>query len=91
MKKRRPGFRPMKRRFRPQTRVEPLASMSPATFFETRETFNLSQKEIAEFLGVTTRTVNRWEQGITPIPPMVDGALSVLIQEIEEKEASKDD
>ena len=36
---------------------------------KAREQHNLTQKELAEEIGVTHITVNRWEKGkVTPIP-----------------------
>lgn len=44
-----------------------------------RATLGLSQRELAETLGVTRNTLNRWEMGLHPIPPMAQKFLRELL------------
>lgn len=41
---------------------------TPKRFRELRESMQMSQAQLAEYLGVNTRTVGRWELGRTRIP-----------------------
>ena len=42
--------------------------MTPSDIRATRETLGLSAQDFAALLGVTTRTVYRWEDGTREIP-----------------------
>jgi DNA-binding transcriptional regulator YiaG len=43
-----------------------------------RDDFNLTQRELAELLGVARNTVARWEVGICKPPKIADLALQAL-------------
>lgn len=43
--------------------------MTPLELTEAREALHLSQKALAEVLGVHPTVVNRWERGHAKIPP----------------------
>lgn len=45
--------------------------MTPAEFKAIRVGLGLSQANIAAVVGRDTRTVQRWEGGVTPIPVLV--------------------
>ena len=38
---------------------------------EARQSLGLTQQELAARLGVSRASVNRWETGAWPVPPMV--------------------
>jgi transcriptional regulator with XRE-family HTH domain len=42
----------------------------------------LSQRQLAEYLGVERKAVNRWESGVTSIPPYLYLALRQLEAEL---------
>ena len=42
--------------------------MNNETLREMRQSINLSQAELAHWLGTTRRTVSRWETGSRPVP-----------------------
>lgn len=46
-----------------------------------REALGLTQRALAERLGVREETVNRWERGRVPIPRTVDLALVTIEQQ----------
>lgn len=49
---------------------EPVPQLPPATERRRlRLAFGVTQDELAESLGVTTRTVRRWENGMDPTGP----------------------
>lgn len=43
-----------------------------------RQTFNLSQPQLAEVLGVSQGTVSRWERHADEIPPVDPGQARIL-------------
>ena len=43
--------------------------MTPSEFTAAREALHLSQRALAEVLGVHPNVVNRWERGGAKIPP----------------------
>lgn len=45
--------------------------MTPSEFRAIRVGLGLSQAKLAEVVGRDTRTVQRWEGGVTPIPVLV--------------------
>lgn len=42
---------------------------------EWREAVTLTQRDLADYLGVTTTTISRWETGAVPMPPYLRFAL----------------
>ena len=46
---------------------------------EARQSLGLTQQELADRLGVSRASVNRWETGAWPVPQMVTMAVSVLV------------
>ncbi len=44
-------------------RIEPVKELSGEDVKEIRRTANLTQRTLAEFLGVSTKTVEAWESG----------------------------
>jgi DNA-binding XRE family transcriptional regulator len=58
-----------KNRRRKKPRAHPhFVWVDPAEFYRERVTAGLSQKQAAEYLGVTRRTMNNWEAGRSRIP-----------------------
>ena len=55
--------------------------MSRQQLREWRRTRYLSQPNLAELLGVSTNTVNRWEVGETKVPSFLHLALETLDRE----------
>jgi transcriptional regulator with XRE-family HTH domain len=55
--------------------------MTDADLRRRRAALNLSQKKLAEVLGVSKSTVAHWEQGVQAIPRYLDLALQTLERE----------
>jgi len=54
------------------------APMTPAELLVAREFLGLNVEELAEFLGVQTRTVRRWHEGSYPVPNGVRERIEAL-------------
>jgi len=54
--------------------------MTPAEFRCLREYLGLPLNWVASNLAVTERTVNRWENGVTPIPDRASAELARLAE-----------
>lgn len=52
--------------------------MTPAQLKSLRERLGLAQEQLAKQMGVTRNTVNRWEMGLHPIPPLAAKLLQML-------------
>jgi hypothetical protein len=52
--------------------------MTPAEFRCIREYLGLPLGWVAASLGVNERTVNRWENGVTPVPERASAAMAQL-------------
>jgi DNA-binding transcriptional regulator YiaG len=52
--------------------------MEPSELRTRRLALHLSQKHLAEVLGVSASTVAHWEQGVQKIPAYLDLALRTL-------------
>lgn len=52
--------------------------MIAATLKSLRATLGWSQQRLAEELGVQRNTVNRWEMGTNPIPPMAEKLIATI-------------
>ena len=57
--------------------------MTPTTFRHLREHLGLSVAYAADVLGVSTRTVSRWEHGDTALPTYAQSWMSAWIQDTE--------
>ena len=53
--------------------------MSAEEFRRLRIDADLTQNRAAELLGVTTRTISRWESGLVPIDPLKAEAIRRLL------------
>lgn len=62
-------------------------SMHPEAFRAIREGLGLSHEWLAEHLGKTTRTIERWEAGSTPVRPAVVEAMLMLEAEARDQVA----
>jgi DNA-binding transcriptional regulator YiaG len=60
-------------------------TITPEKFRELRESIGYSQEELAEYMGVNTRTVGRWELGRTRIPQACSFLLLYLVLQIKTK------
>ncbi len=47
---------------------------------ERRRRLGLTQAQLAEALGVTTRAVGKWEAGDAPIAPSIELAIRYLLE-----------
>lgn len=54
--------------------------MTPTAFKAARVTLGLSQRQLAERLGCTERTIRKWEKGERGIPGPADTAMGLLIK-----------
>lgn len=52
--------------------------MTTTQLKQIRAALGWSQQRLAEELGVQRNTVNRWEMGLNPIPPMAERLLALL-------------
>ncbi|MFQ5545620.1 MAG: helix-turn-helix domain-containing protein [Acidiferrobacterales bacterium] len=59
--------------------------MSRHLFKMLRRSIGLSQTKLAREMGVTLRTVSRWERGNFPIPRLAELALKAIFKEANEK------
>jgi transcriptional regulator with XRE-family HTH domain len=50
------------------------------TFKKLRESVGFTQAEVAELLGVTIRSLTRWETGVLPTPRMAELALRYIVE-----------
>ena len=48
------------------------------TFRERRDAMGLTQKELADRLGVRSNTVARWERGVRPTPASAEKCFALL-------------
>lgn len=56
-----------------------------------RKFFRLSQDQLAPILGVTRRTISRWEQGHSPCPEDLLGRLKDVTMELKLKYSAEED
>jgi transcriptional regulator with XRE-family HTH domain len=56
-------------------------NMTKGQFKELREAIDYSQAKLAKEMGVTIRTITRWETGEFPIPRIAELALRSVVQE----------
>ncbi len=61
--------------------------MTIRKFKELRQDIGYSQAKLAKELGVTIRTVSRWEHGDFPIPKVAELALKMIVREASEKKS----
>lgn len=54
-----------------------------------RKLFHLTQEELANYLGTTRITINRWENGKAPIPSHLIFTLRGLAQHIKTERGEK--
>jgi transcriptional regulator with XRE-family HTH domain len=55
--------------------------MTPAYLKRTREDAGMTREELSAAMGVSLRTVFRWEAGDTPITPVIERALLSVFEE----------
>jgi len=56
-------------------------NMTKGQFKELREAIDYSQAKLAKEMGVTIRTITRWETGEFPIPRIAELALRSVVRE----------
>jgi len=59
--------------------------MTKHEFKKLRKSIGLSQTKLAHEMGVTLRTISRWERGEFPIPRLAELALRSVVQEAKQK------
>lgn len=52
--------------------------MTPTDLKSLRAALGWSQQRLADELGVQRNTINRWEMGTYPIPPMAEKLLATI-------------
>jgi transcriptional regulator with XRE-family HTH domain len=55
--------------------------MTKGQFKELREAIDYSQAKLAKEMGVTIRTIKRWETGEFPVPRIAELALRSVVRE----------
>ncbi|WP_152569507.1 MULTISPECIES: helix-turn-helix domain-containing protein [Sphingomonas] len=55
-------------------------TMSPVEFRNIRLSINMTQEELAQWGGVTVRSIKRWEAGAQPVPRIWDHGLRGLLR-----------
>jgi transcriptional regulator with XRE-family HTH domain len=56
-------------------------NMTKGQFKELREAIDYSQAKLAKEMGVTIRTITRWETGEFPVPRIAELALRSVVRE----------
>ena len=59
--------------------------MTKKQFRDLRRSVGLSQTKLAQKMGVTLRTVTRWETGTFPVPKIAGLALKTVVMEAKKK------
>ncbi len=59
--------------------------MTKRQFKKLRNSIGLSQTKLANEMGVTLRTISRWERGEFPIPKIAELALTTVVSEAKKK------
>ncbi len=59
--------------------------MTKRQFKILRQSIGFSQTKLAQEMGVTLRTISRWERGGFPIPRIAELALPTVIAEAKKK------
>ncbi len=59
--------------------------MKRKQFKELRLSIDYSQAKLAREMGITVRTITRWEQGEFPIPRMAEIALQAVVTAAKKK------
>jgi len=59
--------------------------MTSRKFKDLRRSIGYSQAKVAREMGITVRTITRWEQGEFPIPRMAELALRTVVSENKKK------
>mgnify|MGYP001023510959 CR=1 FL=1 len=59
----------------PRRTTKPL---DPAALKTLRAQLGWSQQRLADEIGVTRNTINRWEMGLHPVPPMANKIFNSL-------------
>jgi len=59
--------------------------MTKRQFRNLRKSIGLSQTKLAQEMGVTLRTITRWETGEFPIPRIAELALKTVVMEAKKK------
>lgn len=59
--------------------------MTKGQFKELRESIGYSQAKLAKEMGITIRTITRWERGEFPIPRLAELALRAVALEAGKK------
>ena len=61
--------------------------MNSVEFRKWRESFGLTQHEIAKRLGVSRSTIQNWESDATALPSMIDDACAVWSDRLKKEQA----
>ena len=59
--------------------------MTPGAFKKSRESIGYSQPELCKEMGISTRTITRWETGEVPIPKVAEMALELVVLKAKRK------
>ncbi len=63
--------------------------MNSIEFRKWRESFGLTQHEIAKRIGVSRSTIQNWESDATALPSMIDDACGVLSDRLKKEQADR--
>lgn len=67
-----------------QLRIEVISVMTPAEFAIARESLGLSEQWLANYLGASLRTVQRWGKGQSRLSPSASQQLEDLLEQTDD-------
>ena len=63
--------------------------MTSEAFKKSRKSIGYSQPKLSKEMGITTRTITRWENRETPIPKVAEMALELAVLKAKRKGRSR--
>ncbi len=63
--------------------------MTPGAFRKIRKSIGYSQPKLCKEMGISTRTITRWETGEVPVPKVAEMALELAVLKAKRKGRSR--